>query len=285
MRLPENILNSLACNQYYVDCPPKKYNRLNNSTKEALMYRLSFCKKLMFSICCLLCLALPVKAAEQLVIGTGLKPPLVSSDTQKGFLDTLAKEIYRRIGIDLEVIILPAKRVLENANSGIEDGCLLRIAGLEKYYPNLIQVPETILNSEFVGYTTEVHAKVTGWESLAPFSVGFVNGWKIFETNVRGVKEIQKVSSPPQLFQLLMKKRVDIILYERWQGLQLARQMQISDIKTLEPPFVTKKMYMYLHKDHADLVPKVAASLADIKADGTYDKLFVRILNPLRTKQ
>ncbi len=91
-----------------------------------------------------------VLASDKMVIGTGLKPPLVSSETAPGFLDTLAKEVFHRLGIELEVIILPAERALINANNGIEDGNLLRIKGLEKQYPNLIRVPEKMMNSEFV---------------------------------------------------------------------------------------------------------------------------------------
>ncbi len=248
------------------------------------MYTLRLLQTFLFFLCSLFILISPAQSSEKLTIGTGLTPPLVSSQQQEGFLDTLAKEVYRRIGIDLEVLILPAGRVLENANTGIEDGCLLRIAGLEKFYPNLIQVPETILDSEFVGYAIDVQPAVTGWETLAPYSIGFVNGWKIFEANVKDAKEVQKVRSPEQLFQLLAEKRVEIILYERWQGLYLAQQMNISRLKSLEPPFVTKKMYMYLNKKHAALVPRVAESLSAIKADGTYKKIFNRTLESLRTQ-
>jgi polar amino acid transport system substrate-binding protein len=222
-------------------------------------------------------------AAEKMTICTGLKPPLVTSPEQKGFLDTLAKEVYRRIGIDLDVIILPAERVLVNANAGIEDGCLLRIAGLEKHYPNLVMVPETILDSEFVGYATQVEPAGSGWQSLAPYSVGYITGWKIFDANVQAARMIERVSTPVQLFHMLDAKRVDIVLYERWQGLYLAKQLQVKGVKTLDPPFVTKKMYMYLNNKHAALAPKVAASLAQLKADGSYQSLYDSILKPLDT--
>jgi polar amino acid transport system substrate-binding protein len=106
------------------------------------MRALRLLQKVLFILCSFLILVPSVHSAEQLVIGTGLKPPLVSSAKQEGFLDTVAKEVHRRIGIELEAIILPAKRVLENTNTSVEDGCLLRIVGLEKFYTNLIQVPE-----------------------------------------------------------------------------------------------------------------------------------------------
>lgn len=87
-------------------------------------------------------------ARERLTIATGLKPPLVSSSVHKGFLDTLAVELFRRIDIELEVVIVPAKRALVNANKGIDDGNLLRIEGLDRSYSNLLRVSETIFSLE-----------------------------------------------------------------------------------------------------------------------------------------
>jgi ABC-type amino acid transport substrate-binding protein len=40
---------------------------------------------------------------------------------------------------------------------------------------------------------------------------------------------------------------------------------------------------MYLNNKHAALAPKVAASLAQLKADGSYQSLYDSILKPLDT--
>lgn len=41
---------------------------------------------------------------------------------------------------------------------------------------------------------------------------------------------------------------------------------------------------MYLNKKHAALVPKLAQALADMKADGSYQKLFDMTLKPMGSR-
>lgn len=220
-------------------------------------------------------------ASEKIVIGTGLKPPLVSSDKAPGFLDTLAKEAFSRLGIELEVLILPAERALINANKGIEDGNLLRIKGLEKRYPNLIRVPEKMMDSEFVGYALGDIAEKPGWGRLSNHTITFVKGWKIFESNVKDAESIVAVGDAAQMFTLLQQQRADVALYEKWQGLFLARKQGVKNYHILEPPFVTMEMFMYLNKKHSALVPKVARVLKEMKDDGTYKRIFDQTLGTL----
>jgi ABC-type amino acid transport substrate-binding protein len=40
-------------------------------------------------------------------------------------------------------------------------------------------------------------------------------------------------------------------------------------------------MFMYLHNRHAGLVPRLAAALAEVRRDGTWQRLYDRIIKPL----
>ena len=82
------------------------------------------------------------------------------------------------------------------------------------------------------------------------------------------------------MFAMLDKGRVDVVLYERWQGLQRAKETGIK-VKVHEPPLASVDMYMYVHKKHAHLAPRLAEALREMKADGTYQKIFDRTLTPL----
>ncbi|CCQ73725.1 ABC transporter substrate-binding protein [Magnetospira sp. QH-2] len=221
------------------------------------------------------------QAVERLTIATGLKPPFVTTEAEDGFLEELAKEAFRRAGLDLRVIVLPAERVLRNANDGLEDGCLLRIKGLEKTYPNLVRVPESLINSQFVGYTTGRKIPVSGWGSLAGQAVTYITGWKIFDNNVKQAEQIIKTRDANQMFDILRAGRADVALYERWQGLWVARQMGLKNLAILDPPFVDLKMYMYLNKKHQHHIPKVTEALREMKQDGSYQALYDHILAPL----
>lgn len=214
-------------------------------------------------------------AGTHIVLGTGLNPPLVSSRSSSGFLDSLIDEAFRRMNMSVDIVILPAERVLINANNGIEDGCVLRIRGLEKTYPNLVRVPEMMMYSEFVGYTV-IAADVKGgiWASLNPYTVSYITGWKIFEMNLADHPQTVKVKNAAQLFSLLKQGRADIVLYERWQGIQLLLEAGIGDARTIEPPFATFEMFMYLNEKHRKIIPQLASVLSEIKRDGTYEAYF-----------
>ena len=41
----------------------------------------------------------------------------------------------------------------------------------------------------------------------------------------------------------------------------------------LEPPLASRKMYLYVHKGHAELVPEIANALQSMKDDGSYERI------------
>ncbi len=207
---------------------------------------------------------------------------LLSNKNQTGFVDSIVKEALKRIGYELESIHLPAERALLNANAGIDDGDLLRIGGLQKIYPNLIQVPEKIMDMEFVVFSQHRSFPVFGWQSLKPWSVAIITGWKILEQNITDTAELTKVKNADLLFTLLLKDRTDMIVYSRWLGLAYIKKHNLKNIKILEPPLGKRHMYVYLHKKHRHLVPKLAASLRSMKQDGSYQRIFEKTLAQLK---
>lgn len=241
----------------------------------------AFCSFFLFAV--LLTLALihgSVQASEKVVLSTGVLEPYTTPD-HKGFLDQLIVAVFQDVGLEAEVIIYPTatERGMLNANEGVDDGLAMRVAGLEKQYPNLIRVPEAVADNDFVAYTTGKRFATDSWESLAPYVVTYIIGWKVFEQNMPKGKEITLVRDADQLFGLLKAHRADVALYERWQGLVKTREMGFK-VQVLEPPLVRTKMYMYLHKKHAALVPRVAEALARMKHDGRYQRIFDNTLKP-----
>ena len=72
---------------------------------------------------------------------------------------------------------------MKYANLGIEDGEMSRVGGLESIYPDLIVVPEKFMDWEFVAFSISPIELIDGWTSLKPFTIAFINGWKILEKN------------------------------------------------------------------------------------------------------
>jgi len=220
------------------------------------------------------------KVADQvnvLTMNTAAVPPL-STEFNDGFIDQLAIEAMSRIHMKLNIVHLPAERSLQDANNGVHDGELLRVPGLEKTYPNILPVKEKLMDLKFVAFSRNVKQLNNGWEGLKPYSVAFMNGWKILETNVPKGVEVTKVNSHSQLFNLLDINRVDIVIYERWGGLRLVQDLNIANVHLIKPALATTSMHMYLNKKYSSLIPKLNRALKMMKNDGTYSKIYEQTL-------
>ena len=236
------------------------------------------CRRLLAA--CLLVCAGHALAADTLVISTGNGQPFTAPQ-RSGFFDQLLAEAFRRVGYQAEMRVHESsERALINANNGIDDGVAARIKGLEVQYPNFVRVPEKLFDNDFVAYARHFEFATPDWQSLAPYHVSYLIGWKIFENNLAGKREATQVKDAAQLFSLLQQDRTDVILYERWQGLWRARELGMP-VKMMEPPLARQEMFCYLHRKHAELVPKLAAALAAMKRDGSYQRIFDATLTPL----
>jgi len=227
---------------------------------------------------------LALAAPPSLTLATGTREPLVSSPGRPGFAEEVAREAFRRSGLDLTVVPLPIERALINANAGIEDGDLFRAAGFEKDYPNLVQVPQPLMDQDFVAFALRPDIEVRGWADLTRYSVGFITGQKIIERHLKDVKNLTATRDHDQLPALLVNGRADVVIDNRWVGVLVARRTKVA-ARVLEPPLLRVPMYMYLHRRHEALVAPLAAALAEIKRDGTWQRLYDRMLKPLETER
>jgi polar amino acid transport system substrate-binding protein len=213
-------------------------------------------------------------------LSTSTNAPYNTEDRQ-GFLDKIVEEVFQRIGLKGEISYYNASaRALINANQNIDQGVAMRIRGLEKKYPNLVRVDEPLISNDFVAYSKNLHANIDGWKSLKPYIVAYIHGWLIFENNLLPGQKKNSLTKPEQMFAMLQKGRVDLVLYERWQGLQEAQDSGV-EVKVHEPPLASVNMFMYIHRDYADLAPKMAQVLRDMKADGSYQKIYNQTLEVL----
>ncbi len=214
---------------------------------------------------------MPAVAGPSLKVNTSIKPPF-STEDQTGFFDLLIKELGKRIDCEFLLVRQPAARALISVNEGLSDAELPRIAGLQRKYPNLVQVEEKIIDYNFVAFT-RTGVRVKSWDDLADKQVGYLIGWKIFENNVPQTANVTKLQKPHLLFDMLDSGRLDVALYERHAGLRNIREHGHTSIKECETPLAVKPMYMYLHKSHVGLAPLLAQALKDMKADGTYQRI------------
>ena len=209
---------------------------------------------------------------EMFRLNTGA-PESLSNRSGTGFYNKIASEIFKRLKIKLEYIQLPSQRSLIQANMGVDDGNFARVKGLTAKWPNLIIVPESIIVWEFSVFSLKKNIKIEGWHSLKPHSVGYVHGWQIYKKRTKNLKRVISTSNPSQLFRLLKNGRIDLALFESQQSSYWIKKTGVAALK-LSPALAKKPLYIYVHKKHKNLVPKIVQVIKDMKKDGTYRRIY-----------
>lgn len=207
-----------------------------------------------------------------LVLNSADGPPFTKPD-ETGIIDMVLKEAFQRLGINISIIAVPAERALLNASEGSDDGTFSRIAGMSEKYKGLVQVPEKIVDFEFVAFSRNIDMTTNGWADLQPYNVGIITGWKILEESIKNTRSLHKVRDERILFNLLARDLVDIVVYSRLGGEATTREMGLQGIKVLEPPFAVREMFLYLNTKHAGLVAPVSDSLKKMKEDGVFQRI------------
>jgi len=223
-------------------------------------------------------------AQTTLVLGTIQRIP-ISTPERTGMADLIAKEAFRRIGIKLRIDDIPAKRALANANEGIHDGDLARVAGVGNRYHNLLPVPEITWVAEIGGFSKDPKMMTPSWQSLVNYDLAYIRGWVIFERNIKHSRSLTRVVDPESLFSFLDKGRADIVLYEKKMGLGVIAKMGLKGIHVVKPVLSKEPIYIYLHKKHKALLPKLAAAIRAMKQDGSYQKIQYDALKEVLSEQ
>lgn len=227
-------------------------------------------RRTLLKFSCLACL--PIASAHGQETSTMQISTLLETDPATTIAERVLHEAYRRLGLDMVVIKVPGERSLFGANHGQVDGELYRKLGMERDYPNLRIVPVPLLTYEIVIFTQGTNFVVSGWESLRPFTIGFVKGIKIIEQNTKDMK-LEPTATMRQAFLKMTLGRSDIVVANRSSGLAVLKELKLQDVKVLEPPLATFPVFHYLHKKHEALVPKLTAVLQQMQKDKTIDSI------------
>lgn len=223
-------------------------------------------------------LASPAGAQQTLILNSAFTAPL-TSEQHNGVLDKVYQQLAERMGITIRIENLSAsERGLRNADNGLVDGDVGRVAGIEKQYPNLISVPVPVMRYEMVVFSRSVDFNVSSPESIKPYNVGVVRGWKVLEQAAFGAYSVTPVETAEQMFTMLSKGRIDIALLEKLEGLQIINSMNIKDIRVLKPDLFEGHFYLYLNKKHAALVLRFESELRKMQREGLLLHIYEDVL-------
>lgn len=216
-----------------------------------------------------------VAAPAPFAVNTGFMPPVST------IFEQILQEAFDRLGRPLDFQEVSAERSLMLVNDGIDDAECCRIPEVvQAEYTNLVAVPESVFEVRFSAFVTNPDVRVEDWNDLKHYSVGTVTGWKILVKNIERIqpKEYFVLDNANAMFRMLDMGRLEVATLGYLSGLKLLQELQLQDVvHAVEPPLATRKLYLMLNKKHAALVPRLNEILAQLKADGSIERIVHRV--------
>jgi ABC-type amino acid transport substrate-binding protein len=193
----------------------------------------------------------------------------------------LLAAIYKRLGIELEFVDLPAKRSLIESSEGRTDGEVQRILAVQEQYPTLIAVQPSFTSIEPAAFVRSgVRLQLDGWKSLAPHTIGIVRGVGSSEKGTAGMRAVEAVTTMENLMQSLDAGRFEVAVNDRFSGLLVIHRLGLQGrVQPLDPPLEHIPLYHFLHERRRDLVPRVGEVIRDMRASGELERVRRQVMD------
>jgi len=188
-------------------------------------------------------------------------------------LDTFITQVFNELDIDIHYRNIPSRRTFKETNSGFTDGSYPHIANANLSYQNLIRVPHTLGVHELVMVTSNANINLSlGLAGLGQYTVGYIAGWEMVKPLLKHFSHSYAIATKSKLFEMLQAKRFDIALYGRELSRAHLKQHQLCNLRILEPALRTDNLYLFMHKKHQALVPRLAKKIKQLR-NGAHVKL------------
>lgn len=201
-------------------------------------------------------------------------------DYQPKIIIPILTEAFHRLGIQFSALYAPSSRSLVMSNSGETDGELHRVYNFHEIsngkYPNLIRINSKLLSVWLAVFSHRKDIKIENWEDLKHYNVIYYRGRHNVKNKLEKYlpkEQIYEVTTDKLAFNMLSKKRADIVISESHEGQILIESStyfsNIQEIAKLEETLI----YSYINKKHESLAPLVAKTIEEMKQDGTYSTI------------
>lgn len=226
---------------------------------------MSFCRLYLLPLCLLL-LSSATLAREYRISAPG-RPHMALDMAQQ-----VASEAYRRLGHSLLILPMPLERALVEANAGAIDGDLMRTSPGLPDYPGLIPLRIPLAQDDFVAYGRGQFMRLSDAASLRPFRLGTVRGIKELDSLEAQGYQMLYATDGDQGFRQLDAGRIDLLLLTRGSACRPA-QLGLPAIQMQAGSLARVNFYHHLHKQHAELIRQLDATLQQMQKDGSLQRL------------
>lgn len=170
---------------------------------------------------------------------------------------------YAELGYQIDLVPMPAKRSLRQANQSQDiDSELARTKLVTPLLTNYLRIPVAITQINIAAFVVRDDIEIIGWQSLQAYNVGGVRGHLLLEKQLGNYTNILFFNSANQAFSMLSRGRVDVIVLPQTMGEYVVKQNLLSQIKMSSPALDHVPLYHYLHKKHHAIAGKLTQALS-----------------------
>ncbi|OUR78003.1 hypothetical protein A9Q83_08415 [Alphaproteobacteria bacterium 46_93_T64] len=183
------------------------------------------------------------------------------------------REIYHRLGIDVNFKMAPGRRALKMSNEGKTDGEVFRIWDVGLKYHNLYRVPTPFLTLHGYAFSMKPPTINSFKELSRGHRIGIQRGIIWAENELAGRKGIVHVDTVSDLVDKLIGGSIDVA-FATEDGVDAEfRKRNIDQTILHGAPVASFKVYHYLHKKHELLIDKVDRELIKMTKKNEIEKL------------
>ncbi|WP_448546567.1 substrate-binding periplasmic protein [Thalassotalea fusca] len=183
-------------------------------------------------------------------------------------------QIYKNLGITVDITPLPGKHAQHVAATGIKDGEIMRIFTYGEENTNTIRVPTPYYYLETMPFVLEgSDVSITQTTDLKNYRLVKVRGVKHTNNITQGLLDVYEANSTENMLRLLASGQVDVALTNTIDGVLVSKRLGLGKIKPLKYPLATLPLYHYIHKKHQALVTIIDNEIRRLKATGELDIL------------
>lgn len=179
---------------------------------------------------------------------------------------------YAELGIVVQISEFPPMRALRYSSSGLVDGELFRIRGIEANYPGLIPVPVPLLTGDIIAFTLDSALAETPISDNPDARVLIRRGVISAELATRGMNR-EVVDSYEQMISMMRAGRAQYGVFSRVHTWISLPGGTLDDVQMLPEPLSHFELFHYVHERHADRVEDIAAALHFVHDSGLTDQI------------
>lgn len=211
------------------------------------------------------------------------RPTLTFSAPEKASVQSISflvlQQAYDTLGYDIKTVEYPNVRSLLMADSGVVDGELSRISGLQNKFENLIEVPTPVNSLKLVVFGKSINGVSVTLEQLKETKLSCVRGVKIIESIVAREKlTCTYFNHVDQAIQVVDRDRLKWALLPQINGKSAIRELELKDIQEVSLPLDSKTLHHYLHLNNRELIAPLEQVLTEMTVSGQIDLIRDRFI-------